>query len=257
MRPFLLACLVLASNALCAQGLEDVVVETYAVTPGKSATDPALTTYRIYVDLGPGYRLQMVYGDKTHQLKINTTTEFFNDTEHGEKFGDRVNADRLNTWPLALDSWLTIGAASDQHMGVPRELDTDGSVLECPPYAEASAIQPSAAQHPSKPLCISDGLKADTAVQDIVDFKFASGYLGTVRGNELETTDGAWAVLGGIPGMTEENMVLIAQLTTTGKLSFTLNAQVGAPDRSVEKYVASAPLDGERMFEGLTFPVPH
>lgn len=257
MRPFLLACLVLASNVLSAQGLENVVVETYAVTPGKTATDPALTTYRIYVDLAPGYRLQMVYGDKMHQLRINTTKEFFNDTEHGEKFGNRINADRLNTWPLALDSWLTIGAATDRHMGVPRELDTDGSILECPPYPEANTLKPSAAQHSLKPLCLVDGLKADTAVQDVVDFKFASGYLGTVRGNELETTDGAWAVLGGMPGMTEENMVLIAQLTTTGKLSFTLNVQVGAPDRSVEKYVASAPVQGEHAFEGLTFPAPH
>jgi sugar lactone lactonase YvrE len=156
MRPFLLACLVLASNVLSAQGIENVVVETYAVTPGKTATDPALTTYRIYVDLAPGYRLQMVYGDKMHQLKINTTTEFFNDTEHGDNFGNRINADRLNTWPLALDSWLTIGAASDRHMGVPRELDTDGSVLECPPYAEANTLKPSATQHPLKPLCIVD-----------------------------------------------------------------------------------------------------
>ena len=257
MRPFLLACRVLTSNALCAQGLENVVVETYAVTPGKSATDPALTTYRIYVDLAPGYRLQMVYGDKMHQLRIKTTTEFFNDTEHGDKFGNRINADRLNTWPLALDSWLTIGAASDRHMGVPRYLDTDGSVLECPPYPDANVLRPSAAGDALKPLCIVDGLKADTAVQDVVDFKFASGYLGTVRGNELETTDGAWAVLGGIPGMTEENMVLIAQLTTTGKLSFALNVQVGAPDRSVEKYVASVPMHGERTFEGLTFPALH
>jgi hypothetical protein len=238
---------------LRAQGVENIFVETYAVTPGRTAVDPALTTYRIYVDLAPGYRLQMVYGDKLHPLKIATTTEFFNDTLNGERYACRMNADRLNTWPLALDSWLTIGAASDGHMGVPRDLDADGSVLECPPYADATFPTARSAQHALKPLCIVDGLKRDTAVQDVVDFKFSTSYLGKIRGNLLETTDGAWAVLGGMPGMTEENMVLIAQISTTGMLSFMLNLQLGTPDHRVVKFVANDAGDGELLFGGLSY----
>jgi hypothetical protein len=160
----------------------------------------------------------------------------------------------LNTYPLALDTWLTLGAASGDHKGVPKELDTDGSVLECPPYTDQQVLS---AKDPGKdqgrPICIADGLQADTAIKEVINFKFDSGYLHKVRGNLLETTDGAWAVLGGMKGTTPENMVLIAQVTTTGKLHFKLNVQLGDPSHKPVKYVASDPQEGEVLFEGLNF----
>lgn len=238
-----------------AQGLEDIFVETYAVSPLPNKAGEMLTTYRIYADLAEGYKLQMAYGDEQHRLKIATTTEFFNDTISGGKFGDRVNGDELRQWPAALDTWLTIGAASDMHSGVPKHLDLDGSVIPCPPYADFSIadMKKNASAKPVS-LATADGLVRDTARREVVDFRFASGYLHNIRGGTLLTVDGAWALLGGTKGTTPENMVLLAQISTTGDLTFQLNLQIAAPDGSVEKVVHNAPGSGETWHPALSFP---
>lgn len=240
-----------------AQGLEDILVETYAVSQLPNTQGEVLTTYRIYADLAEGYTLQMAYGDELHRLKIATTTEFFNDTINGNKFGDRVNGDALGQWPTALDTWLTIGAASDMHTGVPKHLDPDGSVIPCPPYPDVTSTGADRSSTRPVSLCATDGLVRDTARREVVDFRFASGYLHAIRGGTLLTTDGAWALLGGTKGATPENMVLIAQISTTGELSFQLNLQMAARDGSVEKYVHCTPLNGEFLEPALSFPRAH
>lgn len=237
-----------------AQGLEDIFVETYAVSPSPDKPDETLTTYRIFADLAEGYTMQMVYGDEKHDLKLISSTDFFNDTVNGEKFGDRVNGDALRQWPVALDTWLTIGAASDTHAGVPKHLDTDGSILACPPYPGIGISTERASSAPSNTLCAADGLVRDTSRNEVVDFRCSTGYLHKVRGGTINTNDGAWARLGGSRGTTSENMVLLAQITTTGTLSFQLNIQIAAPDRSVENHVHSAPAEGEHTHPALTFP---
>ncbi|MBK9074026.1 MAG: hypothetical protein IPL77_03445 [Flavobacteriales bacterium] len=78
-------------------------------------------------------------------------------------------------------------------------------------------------------------------IREVVNFNFASGYLGKVKGNLLETTNGAWAVLGGKAGVTENNLLLIAQISTTGTLSFLLNLQIETPEHEPVKYVARDP----------------
>lgn len=246
------ALLVLVRTLAHAQGVEGVFVETYAVTPATKAGEAPLSTYRLYIDLAPGYRLQMVYGDRAHQMKIGSKGYFFNDTVNGAKYADRINTDLFNTWPLALDTWLTIGAVGDHFVGVPKHLDTDGSVLDCPPYpGKGIADEGSAKTGSSLPVCIADGLQPDTAQRQIVDFQFAYGCLDKVPNNLLETTDGAWAALGGRAGATKENMVLIAQISTTAPLYYTLNLQLADPDGFPVKYVAHDPAAGEILFEGL------
>jgi hypothetical protein len=129
-------------NAL-GQAIDNVLVEIYHVEA--QLEGPPLATYRIFIDLAEGYELQMVYGDERNQLELSTTTTFFNDTSNGAAFGDRIDADRLDLYPLALDSWLTIGAASPairtcpscpvRPMGIdpPRAFARDGSLLPCAP----------------------------------------------------------------------------------------------------------------------------
>lgn len=220
-----------------AQGIDSVFTEVYHVQPDPVAGKPPLVTYRIFVDLAPGYQLQMVYGDERNQLVIATTTEFFNDDNNGTKFAYLLRGDRLNGHPLALDSWLTINAASDHHLGVPRAWDDDGSILECPPYPGYGLMPADGA----KPLCASDGLVASDSVPETVNFRMEPGYLGTIRGSELRTMDGAWAVLGGTNGVGPNNVCLIAQLSTTGTLSYRLNIQLRTPDKKVVRYVSTAP----------------
>ena len=237
-----------------AQGLEDIFVETYAVSPLPGKEGETLTTYRIYADLATGYTLQMAYGDEQHRLKIATTTAFFNDTTNGEKFGDRVNGDALGQWPAALDTWLTIGAASDMHSGVPKHLDPDGSVTAAGDYCWIATKDTKDASAKPVTLATADGLVRDTSRREVVDFRFASGYLHKISGGTLLTTDGAWALLGGAKGTTPENMVLLAQISTTGELTFQINLQMAAPDGSVEKVVHSAPGAGETWHPALSFP---
>ena len=70
--------------------------------------------------------------------------------------------------------------------------------------------------------------------------------------SNFTTNDGAWAALGGVKGPTPENRVLIAQLTTNGKLSFGLNVQIGTPTGGFVQFVAKNPEGSEIRFEGLS-----
>lgn len=234
----LLACSAPVSHA---QVVEDVVVETYHVQPSTTPGEPPLTTYRIYIDLAEGCALQMVYGDAAHQMFIFTSTWFQNDPANGAKYADRIDSAMSLVPSDRLDSWLTIGAVSSRHIGVPLTIDPDGSVFICEEEATRD------------PLCDSDGMVAVANVKEVVNFHFDPGYLNEARGQLLETTDGAWAAFGGVKGATAENMVLIAQITTTGELSFRLNLQVTDPDRKVHKCVAGNAREGETLVPELVF----
>ena len=48
-------------------------------------------------------------------------------------------------------------------------------------------------------------------------------------------------------------MVLIAQLTTNGKLSFELNLQIGTPTGGTIQFVAKNPEGNELKFKQLTY----
>ena len=72
-------------------GLEKIIVEKYYITDANDAsangTDGILpvnsTTYRIYVDMLPGYKFQAAYGVEKHELRIATSTTFFNNLDRG------------------------------------------------------------------------------------------------------------------------------------------------------------------------------
>lgn len=238
-----------------AQSVEGIFVETYHVQPKGGPNGETLITYRVYVDLAADCELIMVFGSAGHPFRFRTTTDFFNDTISKAKYGDRLAADRLNTYPGALDSWLTLGPASNGHVGVPKHLDPDGSVITCPPYAEMGRDEKSG-ERAGIPICVSDGLVA-AEVKEVINYKLIPGYLGNIRGGDIHYMDAAWSVLGGTRGVTSENMVLIAQLTTTGALSYKLNLQVRAAHGGTELYVAEAPQGTEiLMKELLLWPAP-
>jgi hypothetical protein len=222
------------------EGLDSVWVERYHT---QVIGEDTLKTYRIFVDMQPGYTMQMVYGTEHQQLEIGTTTTFYNDPGQSVRFADQLPADRLNESTVALDSWLTVGAASSAHVGVPKHLDRDGSVVKCPPYAKT--------RDRSMSICKRDGLMVVDSVLQVVNFRLDPGYLGTIPGQVLHTMDGAWAVLGGTRGATAENMVLIAQLSTTGVLSYQLNLQLGAPDGSFIRFVHTSAAPSEVLLPSL------
>jgi hypothetical protein len=111
-------------------GLENIIVEKYYIsdandsvgTDAISANPGTLpvgsVTYRIFVDMLPGYNLQAIYGVPTgalsneHEFRISTTTLFFNNEDRGATTPNAINNNFLDNNSVMLDSWLSIGAAS-------------------------------------------------------------------------------------------------------------------------------------------------
>jgi hypothetical protein len=77
---------------------------------------------------------------------------------------------------------------------------------------------------------------------------------GNSTGSRFYADDGQWWNTAGIMGSTTENKVLIAQLTTTGTLTFKLNFTLIKPDGiSTELYIHSWPRSGATLCEKCTF----
>jgi len=222
--------------------LEGIIVEKYYTADAKDAADTiggflpiGSVTYRIYADLKPGYTLQAVYGVPTHELRIETTTEFFNNKYGGSLTGDLIDPKKINDNSVALDSWVTLGAATKSHFGIPKADDKDGSILK------------------RKSLNKADGLIAGK-VSPVTFFGMdLSFFQSQKKVNLFSTKNASWAVFGGVKGPTPDNKILIAQLTTNGKLSFELNIQIGTPKGATVQYVAKDPENAEIKFDALTY----
>ena len=224
------------------KSLEGVIVEKYYVVTAADMKDTlggklanGSITYRIYLDLKPGYAVMAVFGSPEHALHISTTTEFFNNTDGGSRTGDQIKNKKINSSTVALDSWVTIGFATDSLFGVPKTEDKDGSIIK------------------RTSLNKEDGLLKGRIIHPVVyigdDFNF---FYNQNNASSFKTDNASWAVLGGMKGVTDDNKVLIAQLTTNGKLSFELNAMIGSPTGVMMQFVAKNPQDSEVQFNGLS-----
>ncbi len=226
-------------------GLEGIIVEKY-YSAGKAGTKDTATgilpknavTYRIYVDMKPGYFLQAVYGVPGHQLLIKTTTTFFNDKAGGQKTGDQIDDKMINEHALALDSWVTLGLATKSHLGILKQDDKDASIIK------------------RKELDKADGLIAGKSFTNIIGFGLDLNFFqdSTNTASVFSSDNGSWASLRGVAGSTADNRVLIAQLTTDGKLSFELNLQLFLPATGkIQQWVARNPIGAEKKLEGLIY----
>jgi hypothetical protein len=222
--------------------LEKVIVEKYYEYAPGDYTDTipdtypiGATTYRIYIDMKPGYSLQAVYGVNEHELFLRTSTTFFNDLTCYAETGFNIDAKKLHVGAVALDSWITMGAASRLFTGILKS--EDDSVYSYMPNRKSL----------SKVDGLTKGVLPYFQIFNI-DLKFFNN---DSTASNFSTNDGAWAAMGGVKGPTPENRVLIAQLTTTGRLTFGLNIQIGTPNGGTVNYVAKNPEGSEVKFEGL------
>ena len=222
--------------------LENVIVEKYYDYDPTDYIDTipdtypkGAVTYRIFVDMKPGYSLQAVYGSQKHELFVKTSTTFFNDQTCFAETGFNIDAKKLHTGAVALDSWITMGAASRLHTGILKS--EDDSVY--------SFIQN------REPLSKHDGLTKGI-LPDFEAFNIDLNFFNNdSTASYFSINDGAWAAMGGVKGPTPENRVLIAQFTTTGKLTFGLNVQIGTPTGGSIQFVAKKPETFEIQFENL------
>ena len=117
--------------------LENVIIEKYYIsessdyidTTGCGVLPKGSVTYRIFIDMKQGYSLQAVYGDKTHELSIETSTSFYNNTVYNAETGFNVGLKKIDRGAIAFDSWITMGAAAQGMTGIPLSEDNEGFSL--------------------------------------------------------------------------------------------------------------------------------
>lgn len=242
-------------------GLEKIIVEKYYVsdsTDAKAKTGGYLpdgsVTYRIFVDLLPAYRFQAAYGVPGHPMQIVTTTSFFNNANDGAAVANYISSDKLTDNTLMLDSWLSVGAAAENYIGILKSDDTSK------PLVNSDGLLRNADSSTGIPLNVRDGMFQTHPVSVVTLFGIDSAMLSMfgkknsdIMGQVFSTDNGSWASFGGSIGVHPMNRVLIAQLTTDGELSFQLNIQIGTPDGKVENYVAENPVGNEILFPDLIF----
>jgi hypothetical protein len=254
-------------NVYSQNGLENVIVEKYYISDDNDtsvndvggALPSGSTTYRIYIDMLPGYKLQAVYavpgsGDKpAHKLRIATSTLFFNNEDRGATTPS-YNKTQARNNTVMLDSWISMGAAANGQFGV-LKTDDDGVGT----VVNADGILNNNNPMAGLPLTQQDGMVAGTP-QPVTTLgldnaiKVFDNQNDGTNGPVFFTSDGAWSALNGAIGPDpDKNRVLIAQLTTDGILSFELNLQLGTPTGGVERYVASDPSDEEILSPLLTY----
>jgi len=240
------------------QGLENVLVEKFYTASWNDTISELHTfplkynavTYRVYLDLKPGYSVQAIFGSPNHPLSVKTTTTFFNHSEHGDFIPNVIPYRTLSKNTVMLDSWLSVGAAGEDSYGV---MLNDDDTVETVKHANFLISKESQ-------LRFKDGLKVVGKVPRPTFFnieKLAGDVFGKKsEKNEFITDNGGWFCLGGAKGLDSlgTNKVLIGQFTTDGDFSFELNFQLGTPTLGIsEKYMALNPVASDFTHPGLMY----
>ena len=250
------------SKSSFAQGLEGIVVEKYYISNANDATVNSIggvlpvgsVTYRIFADLAPGYQFQAVYGDANHELRLETSTLFFNNEDRGAPF-PTFSKNFCDDNTVLLDSWISVGAACASNYGV-LKVNDDGVAT----VVNNDGVLQNNDPLMGVPLTQQDGFIAGTpqpvtavnvtALETMLDAQNDG-----TNGPLFSTNNGSWASLNGSTGVDPLlNHVLLAQITTDGTFSFKLNLQIrNATTLQVENYVAQNPIGNELLEPTLTY----
>jgi len=265
--------------------LQKVIVEKYYVSDATDATDTlggglpvGSTTYRIYVDLAPGSVLKKIYGDANHPFSIQSTAPFFNQKSDGQSFAKDFVKSRYMEGVVALDTWLTLGQttktqAGKTYFGILKNQDSNGSFIgggnnDGGSELISTGLLLNSDLSTGLPLTQADGMDTLKVVptswnhSGVLDF--STGNDSTMFGS-LEVQSGFisnnfYLSNSGVKGVvSDSNQILIAQLTTTGDLTFNLNIVVDAIVNGLYQtinYVSSNDtiLSGEQYNPFLSYP---
>lgn len=244
------------------QGLEGIVVEKYYISDANDASVNSVggvlpvgsVTYRIFADLATGYQFQAVYGDANHELRLETTTLFFNNEDRGAPF-PTFSKNFCDDNTVMLDSWISVGAACASNFGVLKAND-DGVAT----VVNNGGVLQNNDPLMGIPLTQQDGFIAGspqpvTAVNLSGLEAMLDAQNDGTNGPLFTTNNGSWASLNGSSGADPLlNHVLLAQITTDGTFSFKLNLQIrNATTFQVENYVAQNPQGNEILEPTLTY----
>lgn len=249
--------LVFACTFAHSQGLENIIVEKYYICDAKdsNASEGHLpvgsVTYRIFADMKPGYRFQAAFGVTGHELRLATTTFFYNNEDYGGTVSNVIPDRRLGYNTVMLDSWLSAGGASEGTLGVLKSNDNGTETV-----VNSKGLLQNAEPAAGIPLKTQDGL-LNGAPPKVTGFGIDSiitVFNKKTNGSLFSTTNGSWASMNGSVGPDSvDNKVLIAQITTNGVFTFKLNIQIGTPYHGVEQYVAENPKGEEILLPSLIY----
>ena len=245
-------------------GLEGIVVEKYYISDSadsinasdEGATSPLVigsTTYRVYANLLPGYRIGSIWGSSTHTLNFSTTTTFYNDPNYGGAIysGTSVANTKKNT--TLIDSYMTIGGVATGKIGVLKTEDTDGTIGNNQGILANNTIEMGL---PIMGTSGKDGLMPGTPlILNVLGLTTELDIFDQTPGNDLTCNNCVIAALAGVSGVTPSNHVLLGQFTTDGIFSFKLNLQVlDTIPGNATIYVSDSVIAGE--FADLTIFEP-
>lgn len=257
------------SKSIAQKGLKNVIVEKYYIADEQDAKydlNKSLVkgacTYRIFLELDAGYKLQAIYGVPGHELIISTSTYFFNDTLNGATKANEILKQNINSNTTMLDSWISVGAGAEDYFAVLKEEDDKVNNVQ-------NINNPIILQNNNKaigePLYLKDGL-VHMPYQSVVTVFGIDAELNKIfncnnsklKDVKLRTNNGSWGSFGGSIGhRPNTNKIIIAQLTTNGDLSFEINLQLGSPDGKTVRYVAKNASEKELTHKGLIYTSKH
>lgn len=245
--------------------VENLTVETYYIADVNDfmsvSSDnivPGTVIYRLHIDLCEGCKLRSIFGSTTHPIEIQSTEVFYNST-FGNQFGHSINGTFLNNFDgSVLDSYLTFGGASAGHLGIQKPGDTNGSIWQnrTPPAALTNS-----SPEVGIPLTTQDGLLATSGVTTIpinflsnTDTDFSTTFGTMTFNNSFVSTSFSATAPAGVSGIGANNEILIAQLSTTGDLSFQLNVEIIDAEGVIRTIVPNNPEPGENQNNFLSYP---
>ncbi len=251
---FLFISVILSTAAFGQDGFEGLIIEKYYETQSFDGADsnhsgslPAgSVTYRVYLDLAPGYRFQAVYSAKESPVLISSTAPFYNHIENGQTHPNILPERSLGKNVALLDSWLSVGAAGENHLGIPKKFDYDGkdSLLEFKDGYFANNRRGMISPMQQDGMIRSETLPFPTFFQ----MDSALMVLGSsTNGQRIKIDNGAWACMGkgsvGADSLTT-NTILLGQFTTTGDITMSLNIMISNPQGKSIKYTYGQPTSG-------------
>ena len=243
----------LTSMTYAQGGLERIIVEKYYVSNADDSVasagvlPPGSVTYRLFVDMKPGYYFQSCYGEPKpkHDLIFKTTTRFFNNEDRGAK-EPSYTFDNAKENTTMLDTWVSCGAVCDGYVGVLKSKDDGVNTI-----VNSDNVLKNKDPFAGIPLTVQDGMVKAPATFEVPSVTFVglknfetlinNSNILTSNGQELLVDNGAWAALitHGAVGLDTNNIVLIGQFTTDGVFSYELNIQLGDEQFETENYVAN------------------
>lgn len=244
-------------------GLEGIVVEKYYVSNLADSTDAGdngavyplhvgSTTYRVYANLLPGYKIIQLFGSPQHTLNVHTSTAFYNDPNYGFKVYQATSVNNTKKNTTLIDSYFTIGGVANGLCGVLKTEDTDGTIGN---NQGILANNDATAGLPLTGMNGVDGLMPGAPIiPNVLGITNELDIFDQTVGNDFTSNGAAIAALGGMDGVTPSNHVLLGQFTTDGIFSFHLNLQLSTPVAGESQiFVADSALTGEFIDTTLVY----